>query len=53
MAEEKKQVWIACRATAKCEGKMALVVFLQRNPGGGSSTRYRCLTCNRTFHVTV
>jgi hypothetical protein len=60
---EKKIVWIACRATEGCTGNQAEIVFARVNqsslPGGGfvpvmggKSIRYRCLTCNRPFHVS-
>lgn len=51
--EAPKVVWIACRATPKCEGKQAVVVRKVAREGGGSSTRFQCKTCGRPFHVTI
>lgn len=46
-----REVWFSCRATPGCEGKIALVVFTKGVSGQGSTTRYRCKTCNGTWHV--
>lgn len=51
--KEKRQVWVSCRATNGCEGKKAWVTIHQKNPGGGSTTRYKCCTCNRPFFIRV
>ena len=62
MSEAK--VWMACRAKKDqqidsrpvCQGKEAVVVFQKRLPveqGGGTVTRYRCLTCNGTWHIRL
>ena len=49
-----QEVWIACRATSGCEGKIARIEILFPQSGnGGRSTRYKCLTCNRHFHITL
>jgi hypothetical protein len=48
-----KIVWIACRAKQGCEGKQAKVVMQNKTPGGGSATRYRCLTCGGSFHIST
>lgn len=50
---EPKTVWITCRAKAGCEGKQALVIFEKKLPEGGTVRRYRCITCNGAFHITV
>lgn len=60
--QPKKVVWIKCRARKECEGNQAVEVFQRANApvsvdggfepnAGGRSIRYRCLTCNGTFHV--
>lgn len=60
--EEKKIVWIKCRAHENCTGNQAVVVFSRSNNpvsqdggfdpvSGGRAVRYRCLTCNKTFHI--
>ena len=60
--QEKKIVWMACRATEGCKGNQAEIVFIQTSasnlPGGGfvpeaggRSIRYKCLTCGKPFHV--
>jgi hypothetical protein len=61
---EKKPVWIACRATPDCPGNQALLIAKRSNAPvgamgafnasqGGSTTRYRCLTCKGTFQITT
>lgn len=58
-----KVVWIACRATPECSGNQAEVIMtLHHDPfgiggskiadGPSKSIRYKCLTCNREFHIT-
>lgn len=52
----KKEVWMSCRATPGCEGKKAFISLMQKRAflqGGGTFYRYRCLTCNGVWHVTV
>lgn len=49
----KRVVWFACRANAKCEGKEATIVRQFGKPGSGSSTHYRCNTCQGTWVVNV
>ena len=58
-------VWIHCRANEKCEGNQAVIVFQRSQKTGdrkavrgfniaervGKLIRYRCLTCNGTFHI--
>lgn len=59
-------VWMSCRATPECEGKQSLVLSSRPNipigritigsfdaAQGGSSTRYRCLTCNQEFTIST
>jgi len=48
-----QQVWISCRAKRSCEGNQAKIVFRQKTGGGGSITRYRCLTCNGSWHIQL
>jgi len=48
-----KTVWITCRAKAGCDGKQAILVFEKKLPQGGTARRYRCTTCNGSFHITV
>ena len=48
-----KVVWISCRARAGCEGKQAKITMRFKLPQGGTSIRYRCLTCNGVFVVTL
>lgn len=54
--KDPKPVWVACRATPGCEGKQAVVVFTRNTNSiadlSGTTTRYRCLKCNRPFHIT-
>jgi hypothetical protein len=52
--EGEEPVWFACRATTDCEGKYAVKVQageLDLQAGGGTFTRYKCLTCGGRFHV--
>ena len=61
-AQEEKVVWIKCRASEGCEGNQAVIVFSRAHStvqgggfipaAGGRMTRYRCLTCGKSFHVT-
>jgi len=59
---KKKPVWIACRATEGCPGNQAEIVFIQGSQSGdgkggftpaagGRFVRYKCLTCNKAFHI--
>jgi len=50
---EEKIVWIACRATRGCEGQQAVMVFRHKSGGGGHNARYRCTTCNGSFHINT
>lgn len=50
---QKKAMWINCRAKAGCEGKEATLVMTANNPGGGRILRYRCMTCKGTWHLPV
>lgn len=50
---EQRTVWIACRAKPGCTGQQASVVTVTKTAGGGSITRFKCLTCGRAFHVQV
>jgi hypothetical protein len=59
--KENKEVWVACRASAKCQGKKAIIlsviepVYLNKGVpiacGGGRTIRYQCTTCNQVFNV--
>jgi len=52
----KKIVWMTCRAAEHCEGKQAYATLIFRKTimqGGGTTTRYRCTTCNGSFSITV
>jgi len=59
--EEKKPVWIACRATPNCQGDQAIIAKqwknqVQGNQGlnfdvGSQTVRYKCLTCGRVFQI--
>lgn len=51
--KELKEVWMACRARDGCTGNQAAVVFSKRTPGGGSVSRFKCLTCGGSWHVQV
>lgn len=46
-------VWFSCRATPGCSGKQAAVVYTKGISGQDSTTRYRCLTCRKAFHVRL
>lgn len=48
-----REVWFSCRAKPGCTGKKAVIVFTKGIPGQGSNTRYRCLTCNGSWHVQL
>jgi hypothetical protein len=48
-----KQFWIACRASMSCTGRQAQLKMKFRLPTGGISIRYKCLSCNKPFHITV
>lgn len=52
-SEPEEIVWIACRATKGCEGKQAVVVFRKKTGAGGHAARYRCLSCNGSFHINT
>lgn len=60
--DEKKEVWISCRATEGCPGRKAIILFVTDSlnrclmgiplaDAGGKSIRYRCTTCNKDFHI--
>lgn len=52
----KKTIWMKCRAGGACEGNQAYCSMVFKKgllQGGGTSRRYRCLTCNGSFVVTV
>jgi hypothetical protein len=57
MGDEKKTVWIRCRANEKCDGQKAVVMFVQEIAGaldsstGGRVVRYRCCTCGQSFII--
>jgi tRNA A37 threonylcarbamoyladenosine synthetase subunit TsaC/SUA5/YrdC len=57
--QEEKKVWIKCRAKQECPGNYAIITFVKRhNPAelvsqGGSTIRYRCLTCGGTFTIST
>lgn len=51
--QEKKTVWMSCRATHGCEGKQATLVWKNRSEGGGWNARYRCQTCGGSFHINT
>jgi len=51
----KEIVWMKCRAGTACEGNQAYISLMQKNPlmqGGGTSYRYRCMSCNGVWHLT-
>jgi hypothetical protein len=61
---EQKTVWMKCRAKpdqqidsrAVCTGNEAVIVFQRKLPaqqGGGTVTRYRCTSCNGTWHTRL
>lgn len=50
MAEEKKEVWITCRASKNCEGRKAIKQSFG-NSGQDCVVSYRCLTCKKSFYV--
>lgn len=50
---EKKIVWVNCRATPGCGGNQALVVRKFKLSAGGKSIRYKCMKCNRNFHISL
>ena len=61
--EEGEVVWMSCRAKGvECDGQQAMKVYVKKqpftnrrgtvNPGGGTSVRYKCTTCERPWHIT-
>lgn len=61
-----KTVWFACRATEGCTGNQAVLLSSRSNAPvgriavgsfeaaqGGSTSRYRCATCNQIFTITT
>jgi ribosomal protein L44E len=50
---EPKIVWVNCRATLGCGGTQALIVHRFKKPGGGKSIRYKCMKCNRNYHISL
>lgn len=63
MTEPKKPqpgdtVAISCRGHSDCPGRQAVFLSTSLIPGpvaglsGGTTLRYRCLTCNRKFQIT-
>jgi len=48
-----KTVWVNCRAKASCEGHESKITMKFKLQNGGNSIRYRCLTCNGVFHITL
>jgi len=53
---EPKRVWMKCRASEKCEGQYAYIVFSQNLNGiysmsAGRVIRYKCCTCGHSFHI--
>jgi len=52
-APKASQVWISCRGSRPCEGKMAAIVFKKKRPGGGFDVRYKCISCGGSFHVAT
>ncbi len=51
--KEQKIVWVACRATQKCNGQRAKQLRHVKTEGGGHITHYRCLSCKKKFVVRV
>jgi hypothetical protein len=47
-----KEVFVNCRAKQSCPGQRSKIVMKFKLPAGGTSIRYRCLTCKGTFHIT-
>ena len=48
-----RTIWIKCRASEKCPGTQAEIKMRFSLPTGGTSIRYKCLTCDKPFHITV
>lgn len=62
--EDLKVIWMHCRARTDnqidsqkvCKGNEAYVIFTTRmapDQGGGSITRYRCMTCKGTWFIRL
>jgi len=49
----KKIVWVACRASDKCEGQRSEQIRHLKTDGGGHISHYRCQTCKKKFVVRV
>lgn len=41
-----------CRAKQSCNGQRSKITMKFKLPQGGTSIRYRCITCNGVFHIT-
>ncbi len=61
---DKDVVWMHCRAHSDqqidskgtCQGNQAKVVYKKKialQHGGGTVTRYRCLTCKGVWHIRM
>lgn len=50
---DKKIVWVACRASANCDGQRCQEIRHVKTQGGGHITHYRCLKCKMKFVVRV
>jgi len=50
---ENEEVWVSCRATQGCPGKMAKVEMKRKLPMGGTYLKYKCLTCGKGFGVSL
>ena len=56
--DDRKPVWIACRAARPCGGQTAIVTRRWKNPGNlmtapSRITRYKCTKCGQTFSISV
>lgn len=57
--EEKKPVWISCRAARPCGGQTAIVTRRWKktpgdmSPGPSRITRYKCTKCGGSFSISV
>lgn len=50
----KKIISIACRVSGdRCEGRQSELVWKKPLPMGGASYRYRCLSCMKTWFISV
>lgn len=51
--KSKKIIDISCRASGNCEGRQSELIWKKPLPMGGASYRYRCLSCKKTWFISL